>query len=126
MKLELYKPYLTQGGHKAVVVGYYEENNEFEVWHAESNSAWLHNADGTTIGYSPPLHIIAEWQEPKPHAPELTVEWFRKAALYKGDKLIKSAIVDIEAALEAAHIIKCVKAWDDAEALEARLIELRG
>jgi hypothetical protein len=59
-------------------------------------------------------------------APKLTEEWFNKAALYRGEKVIKSAIVDIEAALEAAHIIKCVKAWDDAEALEARLIELRG
>ena len=59
-------------------------------------------------------------------APELTEEWFKKAALYRGDKVIRPASVDSEADLEAAHIIKCVKAWDDAEALEARLIELRG
>jgi hypothetical protein len=26
----------------------------------------------------------------------------------------------------AEHIIKCVNAWDDVKALEARLIELRG
>ena len=29
-------------------------------------------------------------------------------------------------AANAAHIVKCVNAWDDVKALEARLIELRG
>ncbi len=66
MKLELYKPYKTQGGWKAVVVGYDKEDDAFQVWHVESNSTWLHNDDGTIKGYSPPLNLIAGWQEPKP------------------------------------------------------------
>lgn len=66
MKLELYKPYRTQGGRKAVVVAYNELDDSFNVWHAESASTWRHNGNGKIWGYDQSLDIIAEWQEPKP------------------------------------------------------------
>ena len=65
MKLELYKPYLTQGGWKAVVVGYDETSGLFEAWHRGEVKTFWHNPDGTGHDISG-FDIIAEWQKPKP------------------------------------------------------------
>jgi hypothetical protein len=66
MKLELYKPYLTQGGHKAVVVGYNKENGLFDVWHSVENKTFIHATVGKTMSFDCDYDLIAEWQEPKP------------------------------------------------------------
>ena len=66
MKLELYKPYRAQAGHKTVVVEYNERNGLYRVYHCyESNISVWHFADGTNL-YSASHNLIAEWQEPKP------------------------------------------------------------
>ena len=68
MKLELYKPYRTEGGWKAVVVGLSDDANRLSVWHqAKGGQLILHEFNGTvfTLG-NRDYDITSEWQEPKP------------------------------------------------------------
>ena len=67
MKLELYKPYKTRGGHKAVVVET-TEYGHYGVWHSNDRSGiWVHSEDGQIEKYDSEHRndIISEWKEPR-------------------------------------------------------------
>lgn len=69
MKLELYKPYRTRNGHKAVVVDGPLSDGTFTAYHINGDQAWNHDPDG---GYNKPSNqhdkkfdLISEWHEPR-------------------------------------------------------------
>jgi hypothetical protein len=66
MRLELYKPYETRGGWKAVVVWHRGLDDVFDVWHAANNNIHRHNISGHARIFNRDYDIVAEWEEPKP------------------------------------------------------------
>jgi len=64
MKLELYKPYKTRGGWKAVVVDQLDDDIVW-VWHNKDKTARPHHSATGSPNYKPSYDIIDEWHEPR-------------------------------------------------------------
>lgn len=64
MKLELYKPYRTRSGHKAVVVAKICDDL-WQVFNCERGDWWYHAADGRCQEDDKSLDLILEWHEPR-------------------------------------------------------------
>ena len=63
MKLELYKPYKTRGGWKAVPVEK-REDGDFTVWHENKNATYMHKTTWECVYQSRNHDLIEEWKEP--------------------------------------------------------------
>ena len=63
MEFELYKPYKTRGGWKAVVVDINKVGNLI-VWHEKIDSTAEHKEDGTDVDHNDSYDLISEWFEP--------------------------------------------------------------
>ena len=64
MKLELYKPYKTRGGWKAVVVDV-NEIGDFVVWHEEGGKTTPHDSASGKSYKGGHYNIVEEWHEPR-------------------------------------------------------------
>jgi len=64
MKLELYKPYKTRGGWKAVVVDQLDDDIVW-VWHNKDKTARPHHSATGSPNYKPSYDIIDEWHKPR-------------------------------------------------------------
>ena len=115
MKLELYKPYRTQGGWKAVVVGRGEKEGMFDVWHEVCSNIVAHNFDGTALAISD-YNLISEWQEPKPpRTCEFWVNFYENSDghIQAGDTYDEKAIAD---SLAGDSRIECKRfVWTEGE-----------
>ena len=63
MKIELYRPYRTRGGWKAVVVEKMYKDHGYIAYHEKDEKGYMHQMNGKT--FSPDYDLVEEWKEPR-------------------------------------------------------------